>query len=479
MAHLGAALLLYRALRTFRSNRGVAIGVVSLFLTFPLHHEAVLWPAALGSVVSTALLMLLVPWWGEFASRPADGRPWKSLAWMATLTFIVACWHEQAAACAAASFAACLARSPVGQRWLVRVRRAALVMLAGGTGCALYVALLAGTAPAGRRGSIANMVQVVGSDARVGSVVSQVRAWILGSSFVDAAIAPGLMGWSRMGATALGWLGIAAVFASAGGWMWSCLNEQSLLPAGNDARAGVVRKRWLILFGVLGAIACLIPIAITRSNPVYARYFYPAAACMAFAIAAIANGALDAAGRASARKRMVLAAFLGAITVTVSLYGASGMADWQRAYRDQYERDREIARQLRVLVPSPPRGAVFVPIRIDGASMERTQAYPFGRVPGALTQPWSCWAFVQRTYGRSDVSATHARPDRRPAVLAEESGVRAMRGVCDAWGRVDEVRAVVPWAAVVAFEVDGRGVVRLLSNEEVAGRAGKTPPHLE
>ncbi len=473
LAHLGVGVLLYWALRRFRSSRGVAIGVVSLFMTFPLHHEAVLWPAALGSVVSTALLLLLVPWWGEFASRPADGRPWKSVAGMAALTFVIACWHEQAAACAAAAFAVSWARSPVEQSWRVRARRAALVMLAGGVGCAVYVGLLAGTAPSGRRGSMGNMVQVAGTDARVESVLSQVREWILGSNFVDAAIGPGLKGWSWMGETGPGWWGVAGIVIAVFGWILMCWSERIVLPVMGDAQGGVVRRRWLIVFGVVGAIACFVPIAITRSNPVYARYFYPVAACMAFALASVADGVLDGVGRKSIRMRWAFAWVFGAITVVASLFGAGAMVDWQRAYRDQYERDREVARQLLVLLPSPPRGAVFVPIRIDGGWMERARTYPFGRVPGALTQPWSSWAFVQRAYGRSDISATHARPDRRAPIVAEESGVRAVRGVCDAWGRVDDRRAVVPWADVVAFEVDERGIVRIVSHEEVGGAGGK------
>jgi hypothetical protein len=233
-----------------------------------------------------------------------------------------------------------------------------------------------------------------------------------------------------------------------------------------------------MLFGVTAALASLLPVLVTRNNAVASRYFYLVTLGMAWAGAVGADALVRWMERRGGNVWRAAAGAMMLATVAIGVWGALGMVWWQGAFKTRAEMDRTMGEQLRWLVARPEKGAVVVPVSVARSRTARKGPFPEGPVPGALTQPWTCWCFVQKTYGRGDMSATSARPGERPLLRASPAGLWYGRGVCDAWGRGDPARSMIPWEKLVAISIDADGQLHLLTRELVEEilRGGEAAP---
>lgn len=475
LAHLGVAALVWRLLRTLGASPAGTSAAVSVFITFPIAYEAVLWPAALGSVVSVGWFLLIALMCVRLARVDRVLTRGESLRWfgaLAVMTFLCASWHEQGAACVAAIPALMLAARPVAQTMRVAMRRIVLAMLACGAGCIAYIALLMATAPRGKRGSAASLVEVGDAGARAGSVVRQVGEWIIGEKMEIAWRDMGLTGMYALNSSIWGWMALTAMTITLCVWACRCVSwprKKTVFTAETSAANGW----WLLAFGVAVCVASLLPVALVRQNFVFGRYFYPTGIGLAAALASF--DVLLRSRDASSPLRGMETALHFLSGMAAFFFVVSGVG-WQVTYREAFRKDTHIAEQLRAALPKPEAGTVFVPIGLHLPPRAEPDGFPRPSVPGALWQPWSSWAFIQRTYGRSDISATHWRPGARPPITLDERGVTYPRGLADWKGRVAEAPSFVPRERAVVFTVDELGQVRLLDWDE-ARRQLNAPGH--
>jgi hypothetical protein len=328
------------------------------------------------------------------------------------------------------------------------------------------------TVPAGRRGGANTLVGVNGLGRRLWRLGEMAWNLSLGARAQDTTRDAWALGGRaiRESSGGVGWVAIGCAMGL-GVWWVVVLRREAAERADGEAggRAAQTCRVALALFGLGVAIASVLPIALVATQPMQARYLYGAGAGVAIALAAGMDVMLGWAGRG--RRGMLLVGVLAGIAAGVAMCGAVCCVGWQTQFRQRSRADVDQMDQLRRLVPDPPRGAVFVPLELGEGRASRLRAHNPG-VLGALAFPWSCWAYVQRGYGRSDVTATHGRPGPRVPVRADGAGIRYARGVCDAWGVADPARTLVPWETAIVFVVDDRGVVRLVSREEAMRRIG-------
>ncbi len=477
VAHLGVGVLLYRLLRRCDVRVPVAMGGMCVFLVFPISFEAVLWPAALGSVVGVGWFLFVAHLCIGRARATSDLRGaarWVWLIGLALMGFTIACWHEQPAACVLALPALFLATGAGAGR--STLRRAAAATAACGVGVAGYVALFVASVPAGRRGGSNTLVR---SDSLLNRLMRLIEmSWdlSLGARARDTAmdgveIGIGVMLRSPTGiAVCAGVVGLAIVHAV------MVVRSNRRISCEAILRGTSVRNAWLAIFGLAAAAASLAPIALVTWQPMHPRYFYGVGMGISVALAAAIEWM--AARSAPPRSRSVVTVGIPSLITLASLCGAAACVGLQVQFLVRWRADVDQMEQLTRLVPNPPRDAVFVPLEIaDGRSSGLRPSDP--GLLGAIAQPWSCWAYVQRGYSRSDVSATHARHGRHVPIVIHPAGIGYPRGVCDRWGRSGPAGDVVPWDRVVAFAIDERGIVRLLTREEVMRRRGGAAPSPE
>lgn len=466
LAHLGVAVLAYRLLRAVGVGRAAAVCALSVFIAIPMSIEAVLWPAALGSVVGVGWFLLIALMCVRIARVPA-GEGWlestRTWAALALMGFLTACWHEQPAACVLALPLLFLAVTPKIQRKAVlgRVLRAGT---ACGAGVGAYIALFAATVPPGRRGGTDTLVGLDAIGDRLIAVGGGLWKLSMGPRARNTTLDAWEIGWTTISGAPLGIafvvlaVGLAIVWAA-----WTSRVSNRVESAEHSAKEPGAHRGWLTLFGVGMAIASLMPIALVVWQPMQSRYLYGAGAGLAIALAAVLDGVWMRIH--STRVRGTCMAACGLLAAGVGLAGAICCVGMQSQFRGRYIADVDQLGQLLRLAPNPPPNAVFVPVVVLDARLPGLRAADPG-IRGPIAYPWSCWAYIQQGYGRSDLSATNLRGGPRMPISIDERGVTYPRGLCDRWGRENPARTFTPWENVVAFSVDAAGVVHLLSPQE-------------
>lgn len=456
LAHLGVAVVLWRLMRRLGASAASASAATCVFITFPIAYEAVLWPAALGSVVSVGWFLLIALMCVQLARVDrmlTRGETMRWLGGLALMCFLCASWHEQGAACVAALPALMMAVRPAGQSMRTAARRIVVAIGACGAGSALYIGLLMGSAPRGRRGSAESLVDMGDAGARAGTFSGQVADWLIGHKCLDV-MHSGLGVLFELLSTPMGVLAIVLLLVTGAAWlMVATRGPKKEECAGTES----ARWGWVALFAVGVVVFGLAPILAVRGNFVFSRYFYPVGMGLGVLVGAMWMALVCGGG--AWRRGMSAAAVAGVCVVSAAAWVHAQAAFLQRARLDE-----RIAAGLRLAHPNPRTGTVFVPVLPHDRAVFASAGFPHGRVLGALAHPWSCWAFVQRAYARGDVSATHWRPSAAAPVVFEEDGVWYRRGIADWRGRIGGER--VARENVVAFTVTPDGQVRVLDWKE-------------
>lgn len=482
LAHLGTCALLYRVLRECAGSKKSAIAGAMLFMVFPLHAEAVLWSAGVG-LVCGGLWLLGTVWAAlRIARQPGKLGRGRSVAiggTLAVMSFMTACWYEQAAAVLGALPLLLAARMPTAGDANSRWRRIALIVGSCGIGCAAYVALLIGTAAAGRRGSAESLVGADGMSRRVGIFLDQIHNWIAGPRGADVILGSVMRG-TREVATPSGMVFMACVLACGAAWVFAARARAGASSGDSAAVAshgfGV---KMVLLFGLFGAALSLLPIMIVRGNFVFSRYFYFFDLALTFSLVVVLN-AIHA--RVERRRRGAQLRVIGqAIIAGIAVCFAFGMVGWQAAFRERFRIDLDVARQLREVVPSPPQGAVIVPMECrDRTSHVGRARFDFA-LPSPLSRPWSSSAFAARAFGRSDIMATHWNAGARPEVKFASDGLVYARGLLDCRA-IPRGVTHIERSQVIGIGFDGDRVVVLDEFEmrkrlsEIGNAAGASGP---
>jgi hypothetical protein len=475
IAHLLAVVAFARLLRALELPRSLAhAGACCAFVCAPA-VEAVLWPAALGSIVSVAALLFGAERWLVIRARHRDisrtgpawpGRPGAVRAVIiAAWSFMVACWHEQAAACLLALPLLALAlgrtNTPEHPSPLGRIRRGLFASLpatlAALAGVGIYVLLLLITIPAGRRGSPSTLVDISDVDTRLVSFSTRALNEFLGPNARDR-----LVDGFDFGLPLLAEPVVLVIFGIV---LLALVLACSNAPGGADSRSpGAVPPSpspvALALLGLSMIALPLVPVAMVRGSGLFSRYFYlPWLGLILFVLAiAAATAALFRPGpsrdRASAAFRIAL--LLLTLPLAVSMLG------WQRAFRERSDTDHRIVTSLRALVPNPPLHAVFVPVALAEPRGFRATRSGNSGVLGGLAHPWSSWAVIQRAYDRPDLTSTHLRFGAALPITLDSAGIRYPRGLTNALGVTNPTNTLIPFERAIPFHVDADGVVQLL-----------------
>ncbi|HEX6886342.1 MAG TPA: hypothetical protein VF530_23405 [Planctomycetota bacterium] len=452
LVHGSVALLLYAVLR--RTHVGVlaAAGGALLFLVVPQCHESVFWMAAMGNDASLAAFLVLA----LFVLRHALGAavsPWL----LFLLAFNVPCWNEQAAAAIPALPLLCLAARPSDQQFAGVARRAAQGTGVCLVGLALYLVLLAGTTPAGQRGSAGSFISATELLPRLAQVAHELARWSVGWWGSDV-LTGGLIRASEelhsaRAVIALGLLAFTGVLFAA---RWASPGTPG---SGAATTADGRRLRWLALFGTSVVLLALAPVVALPRQPLGSRLCTVPAAGLAI-LTASSCAPLLRESRSRAMRRV--SGLVGAALVAGTVLLAASMVGLQGLYRDSARLDRSVVEQLAAVVPHPAPGTTFVLLDVR-ARAGRTGRQTFDR-PSAWFYHYSMVPLTREVFARQDIGATSLNPwlglDLReltaetfvvPFALAVEGAVSSPGGMTR-----------IPWQQTVPFVIDERGRVALV-----------------
>ncbi len=437
--------------RFTRSQVAAAVAAV-LFMVVPLHSEVVLW----FSTTSTAIGLLLC--FGAMAladrfSRVSCGEGgWLKLAALWVVAFAVPCFYEQSAAPLAALPLVCVAAG-AGMSRRERVRRAVIATAVAGSACAVYIVLFRLTAPGYMRGAGATVVPVTRLGARFVEVLHGLWNNLLGVRAHEFVLGSATLGW-RTVATPAGAV-IGSLVAAAGVlWaVWAGRGNRRTSPAHASGW-------WLAAIGVVVFVAGFLPVYAIQGQRIEPRTLY-----VPLAGAAMVLGALVDALASRQSARMAVAGVL----VPVAMAAAVCMVGFQRLYQLRSREDRREVEALQRLIPDPPPGAMFVPLRTSAAGAS-TGYRLFDRARhGALDVWWSSTPLVQHGYRRDDIFAAASNPwGPAPYDSADMERVRWL-GKKDMPGTDEEGNVWIEWktAVPIVVEREPRSRVRLVDTIEV------------
>jgi hypothetical protein len=468
--HLGVGVLLYAFLRRAELGRVAAACALCAFLVSPISMEAVLWPSAIGSVAGVGCLIMvasaLVSRWSARKS-PDDARPGRGLFFFCAAGFLIACWHEQPAGAVISLPLLFLAVRPEGTDPVPSARWAWSPIAACCCGVLAYIALFVATVPSSSRGGAQTLVRAKAIGRQVVRLVEMTWDLSFGVRARESMVDAFRIGSHAVSHTPWGLGAIVLLAVLAAAWVLGLGNA----PADPGSHAGYSPRRtarlfWLAVFGLALGASSMLPIALVSYQPLWSRHLYGLSAGLAIALAAGLEAAVAALrGHSSRPGRKERGFLVMAALAPVAIAAAVCCVGWQTEFRDRYLADVDQMNQLRALVPDPPRGAVFVPISLGDGKRAGLRTFDPG-IYGALANHCSCWAYVQRGYGRSDLSATHLVPWQSPPVTADEAGITYPRGFCDAWGRTSPERRTVPWSLVIPIRTDKSGKVGIVDTKE-------------
>lgn len=473
--HGAVAWLLYRFLRRVGVARSIAGVGALVLLVHPVVYEMSLWPSTVSAMISTVMLLVL---WRRALDVSQDvhrvPRPWLlPIAWFAW-TFIMACFYEQQAGLA--PLAGLMVFVPIGAfarraERLRAIKRSFWLGIGPSLACVLYIALVSRTAPPGSRGAIDRFKGAEDALRSVWASLRRAADWIAGPRVVDAAT--GALKQTRVvlesdhGPV----LGVLLPLAFIAGLVW--VGAWFARPDRCGAVAGTVPNdpapnvNPLVIVGVsLGAgLLALVPLALISNTPPQPRLVYFPLLCAVLA----GSISLDRLARlvrpspaASGRLRWAAGlAMLSAVTL-----GAAAQVGFQDQFRRRSLADLDVLSQLKQLVPAPPAGTTFMPVRLGFEGVNTGHQRFDGAIPGATNLPWAAWAWIQCAdgYRRRDILCTNTRPG-----TAATYGRANARGIhyTPHWamppGWVPKNGWFVEWGACIPFVVDDRNRVRLVN----------------
>jgi hypothetical protein len=453
LVHALVAWLIWRLLRELGLSRQAAAAGALLFLVFPAHYEAILWPTAMPTALATAIMLglyLLMLRWAR------GGAGWWVAPVAAGATFAAASLNEQPAGAALALpllyLYACSPGEPVRRAVSRAMLPTAAAWLAGLTYIALHLRF-ADPAPQTGNGSF---VPPADAARHLGALATTIGEHLSLDAFGRGAL---LFGAQAAGP---GLLVVWAIVLAAAGWAWARHYAATPPSRRPDARPTTPLAA-LAIGGVIflcqwGAVA-----------PMYywinSRLFY----APMVGIAIIAGAAADLVARLIEQRPAVagrarLAAGI-ALTPALALF-ALIMVGIQAAYRERARADLADVQTLRDAVPDPAPGAVFVPVRIAGQVFHTDSARFDHSFRGVFMSWWSGTPCIRFGYGRADVSAERGEWNLPGLRDADAHTLTGFEG------------ATVPLDRAVTFEIDESGRLRLVTALRLE-RPGRAPEVIE
>ncbi len=461
----------------FCLSRSLGLGVRAgaacavLFLTYPLHAQAIHWIAAFGTVAATATALGAC----VFAVRIVrDGLTPARLAALWALSWATPCWNEQATGAFLALPA--LALVCLGRRG--SIMRTGVVCAIAWLGAVLYLGLYVTHAPADWRGSRAQAVgvsEVFEGAIRLGEGVLALHRW-------ETELAHAWAMSVRTGAAfALpGMIAIALVLVAGAAWVRRFAAWRS------DARLTPRSCVAITLFAIGAGLACFAPILLASGWTLELRYLHAPAAWLVIALVApvaAACAGLERVTLRAERTRRGARTALGVAIVLAGLAGAVLQLGYAGAFRERWVRDQHEAAALVRAIPAPGEHAFFLPLRVategvGDAVIEGESVRGVSRFETSFMSVWAVnWAspnVVQQVYRRRDLSAgwVWTPGGQSPVLEANADRVRIPTAFRAELEPAQAGGYWLSWDRAVPFTVEGDGSVRAWARVAITGADG-------
>lgn len=463
------AFLVWRVLRRLCVSVQAPIFGALTFLTFPAGYEAVFWLSTLGTGAGLAHLLVCTLAVQRFASGE---RPARSLWLHLPVLLLVPWWYEQPAAAAPALAFAYLACARDSTPLRSHLLRAALIGLVAAASAALYMLVMKLTAIPGVRGAEGSFVTPSQFLPQCQLILRQATDHLLLRGFAVGALEEGWRAfWSR---PRQAWITLAVLAFAVwrlGRWWTATPRRAFETNPHQTARTHGVLTRFShaasLGFGLALAIGAIVPAVLISDQWFSSRLTYLPALGIIIALTTLADPLLARGlGRSSAKSQgTVRSVFSTALLLALLIITGTGsimLVGVQSAWNKLSLRDRQVAAQLRALVPHPTPGTFYLPVLIRGWPIKTSDARFNTIASGPLEALWSAQPYVQMTIGRSDVYATAFN-----RWLPPRDGLIRVHGATTDGLVVDSSlferhltapkqshrRSVIPWDKVVAFEL--------------------------
>ncbi|TVQ62008.1 MAG: hypothetical protein EA378_05955 [Phycisphaerales bacterium] len=462
LLHGVCAWLVFALARALGLGRRGAAAAAVLFLTYPLHAQAIHWIAAFGTLASTATALgacVLAVRLVRDALRPL------TLVGFVVLSWATPCWNEQATG---AFLALPLLAIVFGAQRRGAVRgvliRAGVVSAAAWIGAALYLAMYVTHAPPEWRGSRAQAVgvsEVFEGVVRLAQGVAALHRW-------EVELA-GAWAMSVRTASAFAILVVPTLaLVVVGGAAW----VRGYVAWSAGERAGARRASGVTVFALVAGVGCFAPILLASGWTLELRYLHAPSAFLAMAMVAPLAGVLEWAservrGAGAVRAGRVVVAML---VMAAGLGGSLLQLGYAGAFRERWVRDQAEVSALVRAAPSPSPDAFFLPVFVATEGVGR-EGGRWSRFEASFMSVWAVnWGapnIVQQAYRRRDVSAgwVWSPGAESPVLSAEASRVRVPTSFRTELQPADPSRKGAgywaPMSRVVPFSIESDGSVRV------------------
>lgn len=492
LSHLGACMALVvfarRACRGGVHSPWLAPALCTLvFMTWPTQSEVILWYSTISTSLSVWVYIGLGWLICEYVSGGARRSRLGSPVGILMAGFVIACLYEQPlAGSVALPILAIGARRgedvsglvPASRSLAGRLRRVlvamAMCLLAGG----IYAALLLMTSPVGTRGGQGSFVPAHALFGRAQELWGSIGYVLWGKYAHDTLLGAMTTGLHTLAGSRGTMLAALVLAASVTALFWAMKRESvhDQREAALDTRSQLtLDPRWTMLAAIVAMIAGWVPVYVVNGQLVQDRNVYFPLAMLVLAFSPLLDAVLRRVPRVSARPAVVI---LTVACFGIATFGVISQVGWQRVFRDRSRRDQHILAAIVELMPSPPPGAVFVPMRGDNP-IARTGYRRFDAQPMSVVDThWSFTDELRRAYERSDIAcAGWARWTPPTLCTLSLRGASISESAARSWTRADASRQR-DWSTIVPLTITPEGevhLVRLIEVEKANGSILRIP----
>jgi hypothetical protein len=482
LLHGLCAITLAALLRALGRGR-MAIGTaVVFFLAFPVHFQAILWLAAIGALLGTLPILVLLLLYARFAAGRAG---WWALAPMGALAFLGPCFNEQPAGTLIAMPLIYLAVRPPGEPFRRSLARIVLPTALCAIACAAYISLYLATSPAASFGQAGTLIPLRKFPSATARFFLDVFDWLMLRNFKNTAQRLGLSALQEHPARAALWLLLLAGAYTA--WLRSFRNTHAPAFGAEPVpqppslhRTSLVALAGPVMF--FGAWLPVVVIAQYRTPD--SRLFYAPMVGLSVLIAVLVDAT---AHRLLRRARPMPApirlgapiAFFGML-----LWFSLLMIGAQAAFQQRSRLDMQQSETLKRLVPDPAPGTFFLPAWVlDKDRFAKDKHLGTIHHHPVWSSPWTVKHHVRFIYRRMDLWAGYANPafDGWGLLGADERGLRYRWPQPDASGYQPDPQGgtFIPWDKVIPFIIDESGRLRLITTVVIPDPSGGPATRIE
>ncbi len=459
--HALSCLGLFLLLREMTRTRLAPALAALLFAIYPLHGEVAFWFCTTSTAIGTAIFFAAALVAVRYARSERSSL--RLLLLVFALFFLITCFYEQSAAPAAALPFIILGLSRRSLGWPTRLTRAVAATMAAGLACIAYVVLLISTAPDYARGSTGSFIKANQFASRFHEFFPSFFFVMFGDRANQLVRGSLILGWKTLHSP-LGLVAASTLLAGAILWLvWATRRgglRSELIPSPHTPP----HFGWLFIAGIATFFAAWLPIFVIDHQIVELRNTYVPLIGMAMILAAILDALLSLRPAIISHYPVAIRFSTALVGIGATALGIASLIGYQSFLQARWKLDQVQIAQLKQLVPNPPPGTIFVPMR-ESAIASHTGHFLFDRTRiGVFETEWSAHFVVAFAYRRNDISATYYNfwlpPPRIPLDGPGPDGIRwnhpYAKHIARLFPKDPEGKPRIPWDNIIPFVTDQR-----------------------